>query len=182
MREDLRAFREQPFELLARLEAQIRAARIDLVVGTAENWTGLGFRLGAEWLLAPQDEVREVIPPPSLTRVPNARAWLLGIANVRGSLLTVVDLHQVLGQDPVPPQRAQRVLVLKSARLPIGFLVDEVSGYRPFQPEEQLRRARPEGDPLAGCELGAFHRDGRDWRAVSLYQLAASDGVRQAGW
>lgn len=182
MREDLRAYREQPFELLVRLESQIRSARIDIAAETAESWTGLGFRLGDEWLLVPQDEVREVIPPPSLARVPNGRAWLLGIANVRGALLTVVDLHQVLGQDPVPSQRVQRVLVLKSARLPIGFLVDEVSGYRPFQPEEQQRRARPEGDPLAAFELGAFHRDGRDWRAVSLYQLAASDGVRQAGW
>lgn len=182
MREDLRAYRDRPFDLLLRFEAQVRAARVDLAAGAAESWTGLGFRLGEEWLLAPQEEVREVIPLPPLTRVPNARAWLLGIANVRGSLLTVLDLHQVVGQGPPLPQRMQRVLVLKSARLPVGLLVDEVSGYRPFQPEEQCRRVRAEGDPLAACELGSFHRDGRDWRVISLHQLASGDGVRQAGW
>jgi twitching motility protein PilI len=178
----LRAWRDDPFELLLRLDGSLRAARLDVAAGQAEQWTGLGFRIGQDWLLVPREEVREVIPPPTFTRVPNARAWLLGLANVRGGLVTVVDLQTLLGGHAAQPGRLQRMLVLNAERLPVGFLVDEVVGYRQFLPQDQHPPAPAELDALQPLELGGFLREGRQWRVISLHKLARTDTFRQAGW
>ncbi len=182
MNATLRDWRDDPFELLLRLDDRLRSARLDVAAGQAEQWTGLGFRVAQEWLLVPRDEVREVIPPPPHTRVPNARAWLLGLANVRGGLITVIDLQLLLGGRSAQVGRAQRLLVLNDERLPIGFLVDEVAGYRQFVPQDQQPPPAPELDALQPLELGGFFREARQWRVISLQKLVRTDAVRQAGW
>ncbi len=65
----------------------------------ADEWVGIGFRLGAERFVTSRADVREVLPiPEQVTRVPGAKPWLRGIANLRGQLLTVVDLKSFLGR------------------------------------------------------------------------------------
>lgn len=178
---DLRSL--APFELLLALERQLRGARSAgerRHDGRPDAWTGLAFRLRDRWLLAPGDDIREVIGRPRLTRVPGARSWLLGVANVRGSLLPVTDLGALLDCGPAVDGREQRVLVLQQDGLPAGFLVDEVIGYRRFAPEDQRPSiaAPPAFQPWW---LGAFQRDGRDWLALSLKKLARSDRFVRAG-
>lgn len=181
MNVDLRTLQQQPFELLLQLEAQLRAARLDIAAGQAETWAGLGFRVGESWMVAPRDDVLEVIVPPIATRVPNARSWLLGVANVRGNLLTVVDMRQFLGLPASEPHRGQRVLVLNSTHFPAGFLVDEVAGHRQFTPNEQRHREAVLNEQYAPYLLGAFVREGQPWLAMSLHKLALSPTIRQAG-
>jgi twitching motility protein PilI len=172
--ENLRECREVPFELLVRLEGRLRAVRQDVAAGQQSQWVGLGFRIGERWLVAPQDDVREVIMPPSLTRVPAAQPWLLGLANVRGSLLPICDLRRIVGEEHRVMDRRSRVLVLNSERVPAGFLVDEVVGYRQFAPQDQ-RRDSPDSGSLAPYLLGAFVRDGQPWLAFSLHKVVGSD-------
>lgn len=179
---ELLALRDSPFELLAALERRLQTARIDLAAGAAQFWTGLGFRLGERWLVAPREDVREVIVPPPLTRVPGARPWLLGLANVRGSLLPVCDLHRLLGEEHQVMARSSRVLVYNSERVPAGFLVDEVSGYRQFTPADQRPELIQASGSLRPYVLGGFVREGHPWLAVSLHKLAAGDAFNRAGW
>jgi len=181
MSAELRALRDDPFEQLLRLEARMRAARLDVAAGQAQTWGGLGFRINDVWLVAPRDEVREVIVPPRMTRVPNVRAWLLGVANVRGSLLTIIDLRQFLGMPALDQQRTQRVLVFNSERFPAGFLVDEVAGHRQFVSNEQRREIVGGAGSFAPYLLSAFVRDGQPWLALSLHKVAGSDNFKHAG-
>ncbi|HWU67527.1 MAG TPA: chemotaxis protein CheW [Stenotrophobium sp.] len=181
MTSELRSLRDQPFDLLQRLESQLQVARLDVVAGQAQGWTGLGFRLGDTWLVAPRDDVREIIAPPKLTRIPNAKPWLLGVANVRGALLGVIDLNHFLGAETATASRAQRLLVYNSDRVPVGFLVDEIVGHRQFTANEQ-RAELPEGsEPFLPYLLGAFVRDGQPWLAFSLHKLAMADTFGHAG-
>lgn len=166
------ALRGQPFELLAALENRLRAARLDIAAGQTQSWTGLAFRSGARWLLAPREDVREVIPLPKLTRVPGARPFLLGLANVRGGLVPVTDLGQLFGQARMNEHRDQRVLVFNSERVPAGFLVDEVAGYRQFAPADQRHELAREAGALEPYLLGAFVREGREWLVLSLHRIA----------
>lgn len=178
----LRDLREQPFELLQQLETALRAARTDIVGDQTQTWTGLGFRLDGHWLVAPKDDVREVIPPPKTTRVPNAKSWLTGLANVRGELLTLVDLRQFLGAaQQEEASRTQRVIVFNGERGAAGFLVDEVLGYRQFTPSEQRREVMAGAGSLEPYLLGGFVREGQPWLAFSFRKLAASDAYKQAG-
>jgi twitching motility protein PilI len=181
MSAELRSLRDDPFELLLLLETRLRATRLDVAAGQAETWTGLGFRLGRVWLAAPREDVREVIVPPRPSRVPNAKSWLSGVANVRGELLTIIDLAQLLGMQVGEESRAQRVLVFNSDRVPAGFLVDEVAGYRQFAPSEQRHEMKPDAGTFSPYLLGAFVREGQPWFAMSLHKVAQSPDFINAG-
>ena len=60
------------------------------------HWRGVGFRLGQRRFVSSFEEVVEILSLPAVTPVPGAQAWMLGVANVRGSLLPV-PLYVVLG-------------------------------------------------------------------------------------
>lgn len=180
---DAAALPADPFDLLKQIESRVQAIGNPLATGASQNWVGLGVRVADRWLLMPQDDVREVITLPTLTRVPGAKPWLLGLANVRGNLLPVCDLRGLMdgAAAPAPLTRNSRVLVYNSERRPAGFLVDEVAGYRQFTSGEQ------DPDASANCGLpaqqviGAFTRDGQSWVAVSLHRIVLSDSFVQAG-
>lgn len=184
MGKTLTELRDRPYELLAEMESRLLAGRLAVggVATVTQTWTGLGFRLGPHWLVAPREEVREVIPPPTLSRVPGARPWLLGVANVRGSLLPVCDLGRLLGDEPRPAGRGARVMVFNSDRVPAGFLVDEVAGYRQFAPGDQRPELASDAGNLGPYLLGAFAHEGRPWLALSLHRVARAAPFRQAGW
>ena len=182
MSSDFLALRDDPFALLLALEQRLQTARVDLAAGSTQFWTGLGFRLGERWLVAPREDVREVIALPALTRVPGSRPWLLGLANVRGGLLPVCDVHRLIGEEHNALARNSRVLVYNSDRIPAGFLVDEVSGYRQFAPGDQRMEMTADAGPLAPYLLGAFVRETQTWLAMSLHKLAMGDAFNRAGW
>ena len=166
---DWAALLDRPFDLLLALEARVRATKLDVAAGQTQSWTGLAFRLRDLWLLAPREDVREVIVPPRLTRVPGAKPWMLGVANVRGSLLPVTDLGSLLGWPP------------STERLPAGLLVDEVAGYRSFAPADQHPDSVDDVPALKPYLLGAFLREGRRWRVLSLHRLTRDPAFAQAG-
>ncbi|HEX4894754.1 MAG TPA: chemotaxis protein CheW [Solimonas sp.] len=180
MSAELPAMRDDPFGLLLQIEDRLRAARMDAVAGQAQTWTGLGFRIGGSWLVAPREDVREVIVPPRSTRVPNAQPWLSGLANVRGEMLAIIDLPLFLGLPAPEAARGRRVLVINSKRMPAGVVVDEVAGYRQFAPSEQRAELRAESGAFAPYLLGAFVREGQPWLAFSLHRLAQSEAFRAA--
>jgi len=96
---ELAALTQQPFALLREMERRSRSAVAGKTTGEiAEEWVGIGFRIGQENFVANRDQVREVLMlPETMTRVPGAKRWLLGIANLRGHLLPLVDLKMFLG-------------------------------------------------------------------------------------
>jgi twitching motility protein PilI len=171
---NLQALAGQPFELLVELERRARAA-IAAREGTpdsSDEWVGIGFRLGGERFVTSRAEVREVLPiPDQVTRVPGAKPWLRGIANLRGQLLTVVDLKSFLGAGAPTADRQARVLVVASREVPTGLIVDEVLGFRRFGAADHLDEAVP---GVIRCEhyLEGSYRRGPDvWPRFSLIKL-----------
>lgn len=178
---NLRDLRDRPFELLRELERRGRAIGGQRQDAAGREWVGVAFRLGAETFLVAREETREVMALPSfLTRVPGARPWIRGLANVRGQLLPVVDLRQYLGSGTTQASRNVRVIVVNHRDIPAGLLVDEVLGFRRFaDPEFQ-----PEPPPtLVRCErylAGAFRRSGETWPVLSLKLLVENPSFLQA--
>ena len=60
--------------------------------GATQEWSGVTFALGESRLACKIDQIHEILPIPASTPVPGAKPWIIGLANVRGSLLTVIDL------------------------------------------------------------------------------------------
>lgn len=181
----LSALWEQPFELLLAMQARLRASGEEHSgVGAQDEWIGLGFTLDGQHYVAPQNDVREVLEMPKVTRVPRAKPWLMGVANVRGDLLPVIDLGCLLGREQTRLSDASRVVVLNDDDVPAGFLVDDVAGFRGFAAQDQrheLLDEEPLNAPMQKFLLGAFVRDGTAWRAFSLRKLAADPVLSDAG-
>jgi twitching motility protein PilI len=177
----LRELRDRPFELLRELERRGRAAAGARDGSAGREWVGVAFRLGPESFLVAREETREVMSlPPSLTRVPGARTWIRGLANVRGQLLPVIDLRQYLGSGTTGPGRNVRVLVVNHRDFPAGLLVDEVLGFRRFADAEFEPMPPP---TLVRCErflAGAFRRGSEAWPVLSLKLLVESPTFLQA--
>jgi len=105
-----------------------------------------------------------------------------GATLAANQLLPVCDLHRLLGEEHHTLARGARVLVYNSDRVPAGFLVDEVSGYRQFTPADQRPELAHEAGPLQPYVLGGFVREAQPWLAVSLHKIAAGDAFNRAGW
>lgn len=172
-----------PFALLQALERRVHTGSIAVAAGSGpQTWDGLAFRVRGQWCAAPAGEVREVLPIPAHTRVPGAKPWLLGLANVRGVILPLLDLGAFLGLPKVVPQPVSRVLILNSLREPVGFLVDEAAGQRRFTAAEQNHEAVELAVAFAPHALGAFERNGVTQLALSLRRIAACEEFAHAGW
>lgn len=82
----------------------------------------LVFRAAARRLAIPASDVREIDWPRRLTSVPNAPPSLLGLTNLRGSVLPVMSMAGLLGK---PHRHAERIIVIDGAQ-PIGLAVEQV--------------------------------------------------------
>jgi len=88
----------------------------------------VSFTVGSEYFGIPIDEVRQIIRLPKVTRVPKMPAFVLGISNLRGSVLPVLDLSLRLGYlNPCVHGEDTRVIVTEKNGLEIGFIVESVS-------------------------------------------------------
>ena len=80
------------------------AAQLPLKESAQPEWQGIGFQLGGTRLVSPMGEVNEILKVPKITALPGVKSWLLGIANVRGRLMPIVDLG--IGAGPVASSRS----------------------------------------------------------------------------
>lgn len=165
-----------PIALLLDIERRARrnAAGLPQQEDLREQWSAIGFQLSEHRLLAPLGEVTEILTLPQLTRVPGAKPWVLGIANVRGNLLPIMDLNGYLyGRRTVPGKRS-RVLVINHRGVFAGLLVDQVLGLRHFEADTRSGAA-----PQADAEIAAYLAPGFSvqeevWPVFSMRRLAES--------
>jgi twitching motility protein PilI len=166
-----------PLELLQRMERAIveKAPRLPEEAEGPALWTGIGFRLADLHLVAPLNQVGEVLEYPAITPVPGTKPWVRGIANVRGNLLTIIDMAQFFGREPIFEDERARALVINIEALGAALLVSEVFGLRHFNEElERQMPTLPEDDPVAPHLQGAFLRDDVRWGIFDMHSLAAS--------
>ena len=116
------------FELLLDIDRRCRLLAADLPSQETrlQGWSGIGFRVGEQWFVAPMGEVAEVLHEPRCTLMPGVKTWIRGVANLRGRLLPVMDLGGFLGHALSKTGKQRRVLVVDYQDIFIGLLVDEV--------------------------------------------------------
>ncbi|MGB3781010.1 MAG: chemotaxis protein CheW [Tunicatimonas sp.] len=88
------------------------------------------FKLGLEEYGISIDQIREVVLTPRITRMPQTPSYIEGVANVRGSILAIVNLEKKLEIESAQPATqdlaAQYTLVVESEEQRFGILVKEV--------------------------------------------------------
>jgi twitching motility protein PilI len=171
---------QDPIAALERMQqASVQSGRsLPQKTEVAVLWSGVGFRLGEMYLVTPLDHVLEVLPCPPATKVPGVKPWVKGIANVRGTLVTIVDLPEYFGKPPVFMDDRARLMILNIPGLHTGVLVNEVLGLRHFDEEIERQDLSGLDDPVLAHLDGAFLRDNVLWGVFDMKSLAESPTFR----
>jgi purine-binding chemotaxis protein CheW len=85
------------------------------------------FRLGEERYGVDISQVREIIRPSQITRIPNAPDFVEGVINLRGQITTIVNLRKRFGMPPKPIDNDTRIIVVEYNNAVIGMMVDTVN-------------------------------------------------------
>ncbi|MDQ6965548.1 MAG: chemotaxis protein CheW [Mariprofundaceae bacterium] len=84
-------------------------------------------RVGAQWIAFPVSQVLEVITQQRLTPMPMAPAGVLGLINLRGRIISEVDVRSILGFEPGEADRPVHVVIVQSRHgEDVGLVVDQV--------------------------------------------------------
>jgi purine-binding chemotaxis protein CheW len=110
------------------------------------------LRVAAESYAMPIEHVLEVADLGDVTPVPRSRPEVLGVRNLRGRILPVVDLARLLGVPRSAP--ASRLLITEVAGQRAGFAIDDVSWVGELgDPAEETESALLVGATLADGDL-----------------------------
>lgn len=139
----------------------------------------LAIRVGGLHLLCDPDAGREVLLPPIVSRLPHTPEWLLGIANVRGALVPVVDLTLAFGLERYSDRRAY-LLISGSGESALGLLVDGLPVLQHIDAGKRLDGIPPHPEMLKGHVRGAMAHAGSTWLDVELYGLFQTLGEQIA--
>lgn len=100
------------------------------------------FKIGEEEFAAEINQVKEIITPVGITKVPAAPRFVFGVINLRGKLITIVDLHMRLGFESALETNDARIIVSDVKDGVLGMMVDEVLGVSRI-PENQIEPPPP---------------------------------------
>lgn len=110
------------------------------------------FGIDKEIFGIPVDLVKEILDPGPISRLPRAPAYLLGLMEVRGASMPIIDLRIKFGFQPIETTPRTRIIILENwgaERAAVGFVVDRVF----------------EVTDLGGLDLQPPPAIGRKWRS-----------------
>jgi purine-binding chemotaxis protein CheW len=87
----------------------------------------VGFRVGRETFGVPIARVHEIVRVPEITVVPDAPEFIEGVINLRGRIISVIDLRKFFGAKESGPSKKNRILVVEIAEKMVGLIVDSAS-------------------------------------------------------
>jgi twitching motility protein PilI len=163
---------QTPFQLMAGIDQRCRAyaAGLPSQQEVVQTWSGIGFRMGDRHFVAPMGEVSEVLHEPRFTLLPGVKAWVKGVANVRGRLLPVMDLCGFFGTDLTAVRKQRRLLLVDHQEIFAGLTVDEVFGMQHFPVETFSEQPPPLEAKIQPFIHGVFQRE-QPWLVFSPHAL-----------
>ncbi|SCY06432.1 chemotaxis protein CheW [Desulfoluna spongiiphila] len=86
------------------------------------------FRVDGVHFAVPLKHALEVGKLPGVTPLPNLPGWVSGISNIRGDVVSIVDLKAFFGRSPSAPPAGGSMILLQTHHLKVGFRVDRLDG------------------------------------------------------
>lgn len=119
----------------------------------------VGFTLNAEEYALEIASVQEIIKIQKMTRVPRAKKYIIGVINLRGIVIPIIDLNSRFEIDKKDYESSQRIIILKINNVFVGIIVDSVSEVIEVDQEQILSNPTIEAvipsEYLRGvCKLG----------------------------
>lgn len=139
----------------------------------------VGFKVGRETFGVPITSLHEIVRVPEITAVPDAPDFVEGVINLRGKIVSVLDLRKRLGESQIVASRRNRILVVEHNGRLAGLIVDSAS--------EVLKIPAADVEPspteyLEGglnCVTGLGKYQGRLIVLLDMAKLLEFSGLRQ---
>jgi len=141
----------------------------------------VGFQVGRETYGVPITSLHEIVRVPEITAVPDAPDYMEGVINLRGKIVSVIDLRKRLGETKVGRNRRNRILVVEQKGRLAGLIVDSASEVLkiPANDVEESPTQFLEGG--LNCVTGLGKYRGRLIVLLDMGKLLAFSGLRQSG-
>lgn len=173
----------EPYKALADLAARSRksAKGLPQKIETVPRWRGLGFSCMGERFVAPMGQVTEMLEVPAYTRLPGVQPWVIGLANVRGRLLPLLDLAMFFGGQLGQQKRNRRVLVVETDELFSGLVIERAMGMQQFDVTTQQVPSESVLDTIR-CHLSGAYTDvsSQTWNIFDFHSLASDQRFANA--
>lgn len=134
---------------------------VELTVADGDPW--MRFRCGGAQLAVPAQRVERLVPLGSVTPIPLAPPRILGLMNLSGDAVPLLDVSRFLGLPPSGSHEARAVLVCATDEYRVGLVCDRASGVE-----------RVAQGAIQPAELASPER----LRDLAIGELVADNGVR----
>jgi len=135
------------------------------------TWDGVGFKVGDLTAVAPLEQVKEILTGATISSIPGAKDWVKGVANIRGTLLPILDLHGFLWGTVTKMTRHSRILVIQHNGINAGLIVNDVMGMRHFLEEEFSTDVSAYDKALHKVLSGAYRQGSELWAVLNIHKL-----------
>jgi len=112
------------------------------------------FRLHEETYGINVMQVQEVLRMTEIAPVPGAPYYVLGIINLRGNVVTVLDLRRRFNLMPVEPTDQTRILIVETNSISVGLMVDSIAEV------VNLRHSQIDSPPTVGSDESSKYIQG----------------------
>lgn len=139
------------------------------------------FTMAGTAYSVPIGNVIEIGQTPAFTPLPNVPDWVRGVANLRGDIISIVDLRTFLGLERSEAMQNNRMLVVRSRREDItsGLIVDQVREIRYLNADQISAPTAPVENQIAPYMRGVYEHQGRLLVLLDLERLICSPEMRQ---
>lgn len=149
------------FNYLNELDKQFSPELGSAISQDEQSLQSLHFRIDNYDLLLPLDTSTEVINRIDYAPIPISRPWLLGVASIRGQLLTLIDLKNFLFNLDSPSNlKHKRIITARADQVFLGLVVDQVIGMAQlWEMQSEVRHPASWEDSVVDVLRGIYRKD-----------------------
>ncbi|HBT51170.1 MAG TPA: chemotaxis protein CheW [Petrotoga sp.] len=96
----------------------------------------LSFKIADQEYALPIENIESVVDKTDVTPVPNSKYFVVGLINLRGRIVPVIELTKILGIEVPNDHIYENILILKIDEEEIGMYVDEVENVLSIDPDK----------------------------------------------
>jgi len=138
----------------------------------------VGFQVGRETFGAPITSLHEIVRVPEITVVPDAPECVEGVINLRGKIVSVIDLRKRFGEKSIAPSRQNRILVVEHKGRLSGLIVDSASEVIRIPDADVEPSGTIFQDGRMNCVTGLGKHKGRLIVLLDMAKLLEDSGTR----
>ena len=171
----------KPFELLGEYERLSLLHTVKVRDQQEQSdYSGVGFKVDeTNWMIA-IDRIDEVLILTETTKIPGIAAWVLGLGNIRGNLMPVIDFKAYMYGKQTKTTAHTRMVVIKQSGGQVGLVVDEIYGQKHFSNDQMIDKALDEEDPTFKYLKASYEDDLGVWNVLDLDMLINDSSFQNA--